>query len=415
LVKTRQQFVKVNPQAFFSFCSNHVPLLARLAVHEGEISEADVRRLIRTNRSETDELPETTWRNLKGLQILVPTEPGTDFYLIAEPVRKLISYLFDEAQAATPEMVRGCIESLRVAGQQLARSVEQDDLSLLRFAIEEIHQTLRRVDSDLDETHRCILGEVARYKTERRKVSVREKFQRIVRWMERYVDPMVEIVRPDGPLRATFDDTERLMNQAREHGLFNDLPALERELRRLRVVQRHALRIFQQCRRELQPLYESLRRSSLIAEGAALALRKLEQEGLGSWVENHVITTGALRWQNVPGDRAIEKALRRISEHPPEPPPVVELSIEDDAPADLIRRVWLDSLHDTARDSLPVVDLLRWLVQQYPDHNAADTLAGFTLLVFDPEFNAIFVGGKARDYETTDATLEAKPVELAHA
>ena len=70
------------------------------------------------------------------------------------------------------------------------------------------------------------------------------------------------------------------MNQAREHGLFNDLPALERELRRLRVVQRHALRIFQQCRRELQPLYQSLRRSSLIAEGAALALRKLEQEGL---------------------------------------------------------------------------------------------------------------------------------------
>jgi hypothetical protein len=406
--------VKVNPQAFFNFCSSHVPLLGQLAGHQDDISEADIRRLIRANPG-GEELPETTWRRLRELQILIPVERGGDFYLVAEPVSKLVQYLFDEAQAATPEMVRGCIDSLRVAGNQLARSIQREDLSLLRVAIEEIQQTLRRIHSDLDETHRCILGEVARYKTERRTVSVREKFQRIVRWMERYVDPMVEIVRPDGPLRATFDETERLMNQAREDGLFNDLPALERELRRLRVVQRHALRIFQQCRRELQPLYESLRRSSLIAEGAALALRKLEQEGVGSWTENYVITTGALRWQNVPGDTAIERALRRIAEHPPEPPPVVELSIEDYTPPDLLRRVWLDSLQEAARESLPLPDLLGWLVQRYPERNATDTLAGFTLLVFDPEFNAIFAGGEARDYETADATLDAEPVQLARA
>jgi hypothetical protein len=404
--------MKVNPQAFFNFCSSHVPLLGQLVGHQHDISEADVRRLIRANPG-GDELLETTWRRLRELQIVIPIEPQGDFYLVAEPVRKLVQYLFDEAQAATPEMVRGCVDSLRIAGNQLARSIEQEDLSLLRVAIEEVQYTLRRIHSDLDETHHCILGEVARYKTERRKISVREKFQRIVRWMDRYVDPIVDIVRPDGPLRATFDETERLMNQAREHGLFNDLPALERELRRLRVVQRHALRIFQQCRRELQPLYQSLRRSSLIAEGAALALRKLEQEGLGSWVENHVITTGALRWQNVPGDTAIEKALRRISEHPPEPPPVVEFSVEDEAPADLLRLVWLDSLYDTASDSLPVSDLLGWLVQRYPDHDAADTLAGFTLLVFDPAFNATFVGGEVHDYKTADATLEAEPVNLA--
>jgi hypothetical protein len=64
---------------------------------------------------------------------------------------------------------------------------------------------------------------------------------------------------------------------------------------------------------------------------------------------------------------------------------------------------------------LPVSDLLGWLVQRYPDHDAADTLAGFTLLVFDPAFNATFAGGAAHDYETADATLEAEPVHLARA
>lgn len=405
--------MRINPETFFNFCSSHVPLLEQLAAWEEDISEADVRRLILANPGQGEQLLETTWRRLRELQIVVPTEPGGDFFLVAEPVRKLIAYLFDEAQAATPEMVRGCMDSLRVSGHQLARSIEQDDLSLLRLAMEEIQQTLRRIHSDLDETHHCILAEIARYKTERRTVSVREKFQRIVRWMERYVDPMVEIVRPDGPLRAAFDETERLMQRAREHGLFNDLPALERGLRRLRFVQRHALRVFQQCRRELQPLYESLRRSSFIAEGAALALRRLEQEGLAAWAETHVIASCAIRWQNVPGDAAIERALRNITEHPPEPPPVVELSVEEETPADLLRRRWLDSLRGAAHESVPLADLLEWLVQQYPQRDAADTLAGFTLLVFDGEFSATFGGGEPRDYQTADATLDAEPVQLA--
>ncbi|TMP96364.1 MAG: hypothetical protein E6L09_15135, partial [Verrucomicrobia bacterium] len=130
--------MKVNPQSFFNFCSGHVPLLRQLAESEGEISDADARRLIRANVAPEDELPETTWRRLKELQILVPTEPGSDFYFLAEPVGRLLAYLFDEAQAATPEMVRGCIESLAVSGKQLSRAIETDDVAVLRLAMEEI-------------------------------------------------------------------------------------------------------------------------------------------------------------------------------------------------------------------------------------------------------------------------------------
>jgi hypothetical protein len=46
------------------------------------------------------ELPETTWRRLRELQILVSTETGSDFYFLAEPVRRLLAYLFDGKLAA---------------------------------------------------------------------------------------------------------------------------------------------------------------------------------------------------------------------------------------------------------------------------------------------------------------------------
>ncbi len=404
--------MKVNPLSFFNFCSGHVPLLRQLAEWEGEISEAEVRRLIRANVGPADELPETTWRRLRELQVLVRSEPEGDFYAVAEPVARLVSYLFDEAQAATPEMVRGYIDSLGVSGRHLARAIEVEDPGSLRLALDEVQRTLRRVQADLEETHRCILSEVARHKTETQAVSVRERFRRIMYWMERYVDPMVDIVRPDGALRATFDDTERLLHRARDHGLFNDLPALERLLRHLRLVQRHGLRIFQQCRRELLPLYESLRRSSFIATGAARALESLQRDGLAGWRERHVVVPGVLRWQHVPADGALERSLRHVAEHPPAAAPVLSLASEEATPPDYLRRLWLDALPGEARTQLPVDDLLAWLVTHHPQRSTADLLSGFTRLIFDPKLQASFTDAADREYVTPDGVLEAPPVHL---
>jgi hypothetical protein len=404
--------MKVNALTFFNFCATHVPLLRELTLHPGEISEADTRRLIRSSSVPGDELPETAWRRLTELQILVPAEPGSDFYFLADAVARLLAYLFDEAKAATPEIIRGYIQSLDSLCPQLSRAIDGDDITVVRLALEELQQTLRRIHADLEETHRSILIEVGRYKTERQSISVRDKFRRIVHWMERYVDPMVDIVRPDGPLRASFDESERLMHRAREYGLFNDLPALERNLRHLRLVQRHALRVFQQCRRELQPLYESLRRASFIAEGAALALDRLQREGSDGWAATHAIPALSLRWQYVPSDAAIERALRAVIEYPPTQAPVLALNTEETAPVAYLRHLWLEGLSTEVRPTLPVTDLLGWMVREHPRRDTADVLAGFTRLIFDPAFSARFRDYSPVAYETADGQLEASPVEL---
>lgn len=383
-----------------------------LSETEGEVSEAEVRRMIRAAGTDDGVLPETVWRRLRELLILVPVEAGSDFFFVAEPVRRMLAYLFDEAQAATPEMIRGYMQSLEALGKQLSRAIDQDDMAVVQLALAEMQQTLRRIFADLDETHRSILAEVARYKTQRHSISVRDKFRRIVHWMERYVDPMVEIVRADGPLRATFDETERLLHRARQHGLFNDLPALERNTRHLRQVSRHALRVFQQCRRELQPLYESLRRSSFIAEGAALALDRLQKDGLEGWASRHAVAVCASRWQNVPSDAAIQRALRNVAEHPPEAAPILPLGSEESTPAGYLRLLWVESLPEAARAEMPVEDLLGWLVRRYPERQMADALTGFTRLIFDPEFSAHFDGRAEESYSAADGTLSAHPVRL---
>jgi hypothetical protein len=403
--------MKINPQSFFNFCANHAPLLRGLAEHGGEISEADAMRLIRAHPG-AEELPETAWRRLRELQILVPTEPGGDVFFMAEPVARLLTYLFNEANPATPEIIGGYVSSLESTCRGLARALEEEDIQRVKLAFEEISLTLRRVYTDLNETQQAILGEVARYKTERSRVSVREKYRRIVHWMERYVEPMIEIVRADGPLRAAFDETERLLRRAGEEALFNDHPALARNQRFLRLVGAHALRVFTQCRKEIQPLYESLRRSSFMAEGAARALEKLQSEGLAKWGQEPLIGLAIWRFQNVPGDAAIALALRRVVEHPPEPPPVLEFASEEDNPRALARLRWLDELPDTARAELPLEDLMDWLVRKYPSRDTSDVLAGFSTLVFARDFQAAFTDQAPRAYDTADGEIQGSPLRL---
>ncbi len=407
--------MKINPQSFFNFCANHAPLLRGLAERGGEISESDAMRLIRANPSAVEELPETAWRRLRELQILVPTEPGSELFFMAEPVARLLTYLFDEANPATPEMIRGYVLSLETTGKRLARALDEEDIQQVKLAFEEISLTLRRIHADLNETQHAILAEVSRYKTERSRVSVREKYRRIVHWMERYVEPMIEIVRADGPLHAAFDETERRLHRAREEALFNDHPALARNLRFLRLVGAHALRVFTQCRKEIQPLYESLRRSSFIAEGAARALEKLQAEGLSKWGDDYLIGVAVWRFQNVPGDAAIALVLRRVIEHPPEPPPVLVFTAEKEDPHALVRLRWLDSLSDLVHNDLPVEDLMGWLVKKYPERDTSDVLAGFSGLVYHPDFRAAFNDQTPRAYDTSDGEIKASPLTLTSA
>ena len=88
------------------------------------MSEPEVAGLIREHTLPEERLAETTWRRLCELQILVPTEPGSGYYLLAEPVAHLLTYLFDEANPATAEIVRGYIASLETLGGKLLRAVE---------------------------------------------------------------------------------------------------------------------------------------------------------------------------------------------------------------------------------------------------------------------------------------------------
>jgi len=261
-------------------------------------------------------------------------------------------------------------------------------------------------------THVSVLGEVTRYKVDKRPTSVLEKYQRIVWWMQQYIAPMLDVIRVNGPMQATFTEVEEVLEGAIKNSLVISIGAAERNLRLIRLARRHALNVFDQSGKEIAPLYQSLARSSNLATGAAWALDRLRQESLENWVQQAVVCVFMLRQQAAFSDKAITRAIERVLNNPPAPAPTIELSKGKEKSTALEHTRWIEALPDEIASELPINDLLGWLTARYPQSDTERLLAGFSLLFFHEKFRARFTDEVVTAYETPRHQIRSHPVRL---
>lgn len=400
------------PKRFFDFCANHVPLLHAISQKPGDISEAQVRQMIRTFSDITTEQPQTTWERLIELQVIVPVEEGSSHYVMSQPLLQLLSFLYNDAVPTSPEIIQGYIAAMESARKRIALGVEAGDALSVAMATNEVDHTLRRMQDDLDATHRAVLAEVARYKADRTSVSVRERYLRILTLMDQYVHPLVEIIRVDGLLESTLTETDMVLRAAREQGVYVELGMVERNERQIRVMRRRAIHTLNESRKELQPLYDVLRRSSAIAHGATLALGRLRQMKLEDWVALYMTPTTNARVEVPPTDEVLRRIIDEVVNHPPIPPPLLNTAESADTPPDYVRLLWLNALPDLLKEELPVKDITNWLTSNFPEKSTSDALLGLSKLLFDPKLDVEFRGGKMKQFRTRDGVLEAATIAI---
>jgi hypothetical protein len=407
--------MQVTPKRFFDFCSSHVPLLHAIAVKPGDVSEAQVRQLIRTFSDSVSEQPETTWQRLLELQILVPLEEGSAHYVMAQPLLQLINYLYNDAVPTSPEIIQGYIAALESARKRIVIGIEAGDALSVAMATNEVDHTLRRMQDDLDATHRAVMSEVARYKADRTSVSVRERYLRIVGLMDQYVHPLVEIVRVDGLLVSVLDETDLALRAAREQGVYVEMGMIARNERQIRALRRRSIHTLNESRRELQPLYDVLRRASAIAHGATLALGRLRQMKQDDWVVHYMVQADRAGIECPPTDSVLRHVINEVISHPPTPPPVLSMEENGGTPPDYVRLLWLNGLATDLREELPVKDLTAWITGTFPEKGTSDMLLGLSRLLFDPTMDVQFKGGKQKQYRTRDGVLEVSTISITRA
>ncbi|MGH7978151.1 MAG: hypothetical protein ACREE6_02150 [Limisphaerales bacterium] len=404
----------VPPKEFFQFCARHVSLLRDLEQRATgtDLSESEIIELAKKHAVESEEQPAFLVKSLRDLRILISTDQSGQYFLMAEPVRGILRYLLEEAKPASAETVQSYVNQLQKLSQKLGTALDAEEPGIADLALSDITQTLRRFHDDVSATQISVLSEVARFKTDKRPVSAREKYQRIVWWMQQYIAPMIDVIRVNGAMQATFSEVEQILERASLNPVVISSGAVERNLRLLRLSRRHALNVFEQSGKEIAPLYQSLARSSNLAAGAAYALNRLRLIRFEEWTQQSVVGVFSLRQQGAYSDKAIIGAIQRLLNNPPLPPPAINFGHDGKMPAALEHRRWLNSLPGEIAKDLPVDDLLKWLSTRYLQFDTAQLLAGFSNLFFDVRFRARFMPTMAQNYETAHHVICAQPVRI---
>jgi len=401
-----------NPQSFFRFAGRYYPLLLDLFYRTEGFTEADLRDLIVSIRAEGDPLSSTIIEQLISFGIIEPIPDATSTFELTAPVRGLLSYLLREHRLTSAKVIQGYLADLEELLQELDAAARENLGNQAARSLSDIAQLIERIRQDSHANREAIIAEVLKLKSNREQRSTRERFEIINRLWTRYLEPLRDLIDVKKAMDASLDDLERGLQKSGQ--VFSLDGVLAREFSRCRArllrLRRDVAEDFREALREVEPLYVSLKQESALVRGASLALERLDRLGMASLRMDDVLALPTWRLEGLFSDTSLEAFFHGIHGYEPIPPsPLPEA--DETAARDFILP---SELFDRLRCSLPLDDLLAWLLEQYPDAGMGELVRAYGRIYLDHDGPMQFSEQEKR-YTLSGAALISRPVRLEKA
>ncbi len=364
-----------NPQSFFRFADRHYPLLLDLFYRSTGLTEADLRDLIETSRSEGDPGSATIINQLISLGIIEPIPDATATYELTSPIRALLSFLLREHRLTSAKVIQGYLTDLEDLRNELDGASHQKMNNQAARALSDISQVIERIRQDSHANREAIVTEVLKLKSNRDQRSIRERFEIINRLWSRHLEPLRDLIDVKKAMDASLDDLERSLITNEKTFILDG--ALSREFSRCRArllrLRREVAEDFYESMKEVEPLYVSLKRESELVRGASLALERIDRAGLASLNFDALIAIPIWRIEGTFSDTSLEAFIHGVHGYEPtapEPLPDADETSHNEfiLPSELYSRL---------ESSLPVPDLFAWLLEQYPEATAGELVRAY--------------------------------------
>lgn len=398
-----------NPQAFFRFAARYYPLLIDLFYRSEGVTEADLCDLISRSRSEGDPAPSHVSDQLLAFGIVEPIPDATATFELTSPVRALLSFLLREHRLTSAKVIQGYLSDMEQLRTELDGAARQDLGNQAARALADISQLLERIRQDSHANREAIIAEVLKLKSNREKRSTRERFEIINRLWSRYLEPLRDLIDVRQAMDTDLEDLARVLAAASVS--FQLDGALSREFSRCRArllrLRREVAEDFRESLREVEPLYNSLKRESELVRGASLALERLDRQGLASLDLEELMGIPVWRIEGTFADTSLEGYLLGVRGYEPVEAPVlptgtVGMSLQVILASDLLARL---------SASLPVDDLLEWLLSTFPEASLGELLRAYGRIFLGEDIHLQFATEERR-YRVPGAAIVARPVRL---
>lgn len=347
---------------------------------------------------------------LKRMRFITEADAQVGEWELALPFVRWLEHLQLLARPVSSTVVQARLTVLTKALEAFTGATTRGDWADGRDNLRFARETIQQLTEDLAQTRAAIATTVSEVKSEHRRQGARERFRRINRLWQDYLLPILELLNPTGQLEALCASWERQLTLATEQGFLPErriAERIERDMQYLRVSLRQS---FRECRNEMEPLHASLRRDSLLAEGAARILRQLEQDGkVGANLLNSVCFS-TFRFAGRISDEAIEASLARVREIT-EPPRSIKFgSAQVPQEAGDVEDI-LNAVNELPTSAFPIDDLLSWLARNHGERGFHALLQAFSLLISDTRFLARFIA-PIGEYEIAGGVVRCGQVSL---
>ena len=398
-----------NPQSFFRFAAQYYPLLRDLYYRSGGFNDADLRELILRHRSGDDPAPHYLADQLLRLGIIETTPEATASYEMTRPVKNLMRFLLQEQRLTSAAVIQGYLADLEQSQAELDAAIRETRPVRIERALNEIGETLERIRQDSRANREAVVNEVLALKTNRERRPVKERFEIINRLWTRYLEPLRDLIDVRKAMDSGLDALDRVLKAGAEAFeldgvLFREFSRCRARLLRLR---RDVGVDFHEALREVEPLYESLKRDSELVRGAVRALERLGKEGLRGLALTKLLAIPFWHQEGLFSDAALSSFLQGVHGYTPRPP-VPLATGEARAEADFIEP---EEMLAALRRTLPVEDVLNWLLMTYRNPAPGEVLRAYGRIHGGEVGRPVF-GPAERAYGLGTTTFLAHPLRL---
>lgn len=397
------------PQSFFRFADRQYALLVDLFYRSEGLTEADLRDLIEASRTEGDPASATVINQLISFGIIEPIPDATATFELTAPVRSLLSFLLREHRLTSAKVIQGYLTDLEDLRSELEGAALQKLNNQAARALSDISQVIERIRQDSHANREAIIAEVLKLKSNRDQRSIRERFEVINRLWSRHLLPLRDLIDVKKAMDASLDEIRRsLITNGKSFKLD---AALSREFSRCRArllrLRREVAEDFYESMREVEPLYVSLKRESELVRGASLALERIDRAGLASMQLNALMALPIWRVEGTFSDTSLEAFFHTVQGYEPSAPQPLP---ESDA-TESYDFIQSSELLNRLESSLPVADLLAWLLEQYPQADTGELVRAYGR-VYLADIGDMEFGEEEQRYSLTDVFLIAHPLRI---
>lgn len=342
---------------------------------------------------------ETNDQQLERLQQLVNSEllivmSHSDSLQINENISQFVSSLLHEHELGLSDILKARIVDIQAGLEQLHQAMEHRDMAALQNGAIRIDKQLRQILQQLEQDSHAIQAIAERAKSTDERMPLAHRYREVLEAYDQYVLPMEELMDTGagGNFYPLLERAETILESlARslsiQGGLYSHQQMLRQVGFRVKDLRQNGRISLKQCTNTLMPLREEIRRHNHLSAAIGQLLGRMRKKGLDRTFPSQCLPV----WRK---ERSVTVAVG------PELLNLMEQvrgykakSVDFPESTDEQLLVTLEQVDDEAirrhlYRSLPIQDLMRWLVEHYGSLQDATLLKLYHKLIRLPDVSA---------------------------